>query len=89
MLENCKKRLKYAIAIYKSVIKQIFIPEAWLPGDSTLRRFTTLADKQNPPDPEKKSIRWEFVGRVADDRQDLVGKRILDLPNGLQNIRIR
>ncbi|MDY4807476.1 MAG: hypothetical protein SO257_06435, partial [Desulfovibrio sp.] len=59
--------------------------EAWLPGDSTLRRFTTLADKQNPPDPEKKSIRWEFVGRVADDRQDLVGKRILDLPNGLQN----
>lgn len=80
-----KKRLKYAIAIYKSVIKQVFIPEAWLPGDSTLRRFTTLADKQNPPDPEKKSIRWEFVGRVADDRQDLVGKRILDLPNGLQN----
>lgn len=48
-----KKRLKYAIAIYKSVIKQVFIPEAWLPGDSTLRRFTTLADKQNPPDPEK------------------------------------
>ncbi|MCI7373139.1 MAG: hypothetical protein MSH27_03280, partial [Desulfovibrio piger] len=46
-------RLKYAIAIYKSVIKQVFIPEAWLPGDSTLRRFTTLADKQNPPDPEK------------------------------------
>ena len=73
------KKIDYIFAIFNGVIKQVFIPEAWIPGNSTIRISTQFDDVQEP-DPK----RWEFVGRVAHDKQYLIGRR-LSMSKGAQN----
>ncbi|WP_144277310.1 LEM-3-like GIY-YIG domain-containing protein [Mailhella massiliensis] len=73
------KEIKYVFSVYNGVIKQVFIPVVWIPGNSTIREFTKVTDVQKI-DPD----RWEFVGRVAHEKQNLIGKRIT-LTRGAQN----
>lgn len=71
--------INYVLPIYNGVIKQVFIPEVWVPGNSTIREFTKSTDLQ-----EIDEDRWEFVGRVAQDKQYLIGKRV-SMAKGAQN----
>ena len=79
------KKIKYVISVYQGIIKQVFIPEAWLPAESTMRNNYDLNQTQSPKTPDSKKIRWEFVGHIAYDKQDIVGKWIGCLDSGAQN----
>lgn len=56
-----RRGVKYAMAVYNGVIREVYTDLQWLPGGST---FNTLR-KGSPP---RKSDRKEFVGRVAEER---------------------
>lgn len=75
-----RERAKYAFSVYKTVVREVYEIQAWLPGNSTLRcyRKTYEADDE----------RWEFVGRLADEsiRKKYIGKSILQYQKpGSQN----
>lgn len=55
-----RERAKYAMAVYRGIVREVYEIAAWVPGMATM-----LADDQRstPPDPR----RWEFVGKIADD----------------------
>lgn len=55
-----REKAKLAMAIYAGVIREVYEIQAWFPARST---FTTRP-LIKPTDP----TRWEFVGRLADDR---------------------
>jgi len=65
-----RERATYAFSVYKSVVREVYKIQAWLPGNSTLRlnRKMTEGDKD----------RWEFVGKIAPEniRKKYVGKSV-------------
>lgn len=79
-----EKKIEYVISVCKGIIKQVFIPVAWFPAESTLRENYTIDNIQSPESPESKNIRWEFVGRIAQDKQNIVDK-LIDFDCGSQN----
>lgn len=65
-----RDRAKYAFSIYKTVVREVYEIQAWLPGNSTLR-----STRKNV---EVDDERWEFVGKLAPNsiRKRYVGKSI-------------
>jgi len=53
---------EYAFSVYRGVIREAYAIEAWVRGGSTMRGV----DESGRP-PERPG-RWEFVGRVADEK---------------------
>ena len=63
--------LKYAFAIHKNIIKNVYLIHAWHNGNTTLYRTRKI----NPNDPKIKG-RLEFTGRIALDMQHFIGKDV-------------
>lgn len=55
-----REKAKYAMAIYESVIREVYEIQQWFPSGST---FMTRTFEEPFMDP----ARWEFVGRIAPD----------------------
>jgi hypothetical protein len=53
-----REKVKYAMAVYASVIREVYEVMGWFPEGST---FQTIPNR-NPPE----AGRWEFVGKLAD-----------------------
>lgn len=58
---NKKKRVKYALAVYEGIVREVYQIEGWFRGG------TTLYATREPKDVSDKK-RWEFVGSVAPER---------------------
>lgn len=75
-----RKKPNYAMAVYRGIIREVYIISGWVPGGSTMR----FADK----DGWHRDIpgRWEFVGKVAEAkvRKRYVGKSV-QVPSGARN----
>lgn len=69
------KKINYVLSVNDGIIREVYKAAAWLPAGSTMR--------YNMPE-EELAGRYEFVGRIAEELQNLKGKRI-ELPIGLQN----
>ena len=65
-----RNRAKYAFSVYKSVVREVYEIQAWLPGNSTLSCYLATIEVDDG--------RWEFVGKIAPDsvRKKYVGKSI-------------
>lgn len=73
---------KFAICVYRKVIREVFKIAAWVPDGETMRINDPLNERVPEPD------RMEFVGRVADAavRQKLIGRSVAHhFPPGSQN----
>lgn len=57
-----RSKAKYAMCVYGNVIREVFEISAWLPAGATMK----ARHLDGRPKPEKG--RWEFVGRVADEK---------------------
>jgi len=53
---------KYALAVYRGIVREVYEIAAWVPGRSTMRHDDESGEVGINPD------RWEFVGKVADER---------------------
>ena len=73
------RKIDYVFSLYNGIIKQVFIPVTWLHCNSTIRYHTTKEEVQVP-----NGDRWEFVGIVAQDMKDLVGKKVI-MKQNIQN----
>ncbi len=72
---------KYAIAVFESVVREVYEITHWLPGGST---FNNRNDGRYKP----REGRWEFVGTLAGDelRERLVNRSVAHLfAKGSQN----
>ena len=56
------ERARYAMALYRGVVREVYAIAAWLPDGSTLR--VDDADRNRDTEPKR---RYEFVGTIADD----------------------
>lgn len=69
-----RNKAKYAFAVYKGVIREVYEIERWLPvpiDDSEVKRAWIA---ENSIDAEvKQKNRWQFEGKVAKDLQHYVG----------------
>ncbi len=54
--------IEYAFAVYQGVVREVYQIAAWVPGRSTMRHDDVA--NENEVDPN----RWEFVGKVADQK---------------------
>ena len=63
--------LKYAFAIHKNIIKNVYLIHAWHNGNTTQYRTRKI----NPNDPKIKE-RLEFTGKIAFDMQHFIGKDV-------------
>ncbi len=77
---NRRGKVKYALAVFEGIVREVYGVTAWLPSGSTFNsRF---------PRGDGRRDRWEFVGRLADDS---VRRRYVDrfvghlFPRGAQN----
>jgi uncharacterized protein len=63
---------KYAMCVYRGIVRQVYLIAAWVPGGSTMRATDTDGRHQD------ESPRWEFVGKVADEAicKKYVGKSV-------------
>lgn len=70
-LGNKRLKAEYAISVYHGVVREVYSIAGWVPGGSTIR-----SDRESPP--TDISRKWEFVGKVADERvrQKYVGKAV-------------
>ena len=62
-----REEAKYAMALYRGIVREVYEIAAWFPAGSTM---THLGTTSNVPGPEKneelgESDRFEFVGRIA------------------------
>lgn len=76
-----RERAKYAFAVFKGVIHEVYEIDAWHPAGSTVYKTGRQEDMHVPG-------RWEFTGRRAEEsiRSHYVGKSVQAyLPHGLQN----
>lgn len=60
----------YAMAVYRNVIREVYVPEAWVRGHSTIQ-----ASGLRTWEDESLDERWEFVGRLA---PQTIRRRYLD-----------
>lgn len=67
------ERAEFAMAVYRGVIQEVYVPEAWVRGHSTIQASGIRTWNNKSLDE-----RWEFVGRVAPDdiRKLYVGRAI-------------
>lgn len=69
-----RNKAKYAFAVYKGVIREVYEIERWLPApieDSEVKRAWVA---ENSIDAEvKQKNRWQFEGKVAEDLKHYVG----------------
>jgi hypothetical protein len=67
-----RTQAKYALSIYRGVIREVYEIAAWVPGRATMRS----ADQEHVPDYE--NGRWEFVGKIANDslRNQYIGRSV-------------
>jgi hypothetical protein len=75
-----RDKVKFALAVFDRIVREVYEVTAWLPSGSTFNtRF---------PRGDGRRDRWEFVGRIADDR---IRRRYVDrsvghlFPPGAQN----
>ena len=77
-----KHNAKYGLSIYQNIVREVFEIIQWVPGGTTIRGND---DTGHPPARPK---RWEFVGRVAEDkiRKKYFGKSVASYyKKGAQN----
>jgi hypothetical protein len=55
-----RDKAKYALAVFEGIVREVYEVTAWLPAGSTFTSRFPKGDRQRD--------RWEFVGRVAEDR---------------------
>lgn len=62
--------VQFAMAIYRGIIREVYEIAAWLPAGSTMTVFGTTSNvaEEAPHQEPEESKRFEFVGRVADER---------------------
>jgi hypothetical protein len=75
-----RNHVDYALAVYDSVVREVYRVEAWFKAGTT---FTTRDTSDRDL-----SGRWEFVGRVAENgvrRKYLYGDVSAEFPAGAQN----
>lgn len=65
------KDLKYAFAIHKNIVKNVYLIDEWYEGNTTEYK----ARKINSNDPKIKG-RLEFRGRIAFDMQHFIGSNV-------------
>ena len=78
--ENAEQ-VKYAFAVYNGIVREVYKVEHWFPALST---FTDRPDVAGQKPKKKKTIKYEFVGRIADEkiRMKYRGKCVKELmPN--------
>ncbi|MEE9293740.1 MAG: hypothetical protein V3W34_02080 [Phycisphaerae bacterium] len=63
---------KFALSVYRGIVREVFEIVTWIPGGSTMRGVDKSGRSTERPD------RWEFVGRVADEHicRKYVGKSV-------------
>jgi hypothetical protein len=57
-----RKEPRYALSVFRGVVREVFEIVEWVPGGTTMR----VRDTDGRPRPRQG--RWEFVGHVAEDR---------------------
>jgi hypothetical protein len=69
-LGDRRKRVRYAFAIFKGVVREVYEIERWHPAGSTPYATRDAA--------KLKVKRWEFMGHVADEsiRAEYVGRLV-------------
>jgi hypothetical protein len=75
-------KARYALSVYRGIVREVFAIAAWLPANSTMRA-PDAGERPRPP-----SDRWEFVGCVAEDkvRRKYLGRSVAAyLKRGTQN----
>jgi uncharacterized protein (DUF433 family) len=76
-----RERARYAFAVFKGVVHEVYEIDAWHPAGSTVYKTGRQGDMNVPG-------RWEFTGRRAEEsiRSQYVGKSVRAyLPWGLAN----
>ena len=65
-------RAKYAVSVYRGVVREVYSIAGWIPGGSTMQSKGECGPADRTPP------RWEFVGRIADDsvRKKYLGKSV-------------
>ncbi len=69
-----RNKAKYAFAVYKGVIREVYEINRWLPApldDSEVKRAWVAEHSINAE--AKQKNRWEFEGKIANDLQHYVG----------------
>lgn len=80
--EKRKRRPKYALAVFRGIVREVFEIAAWVPGGSTMQIKNDGGRNRRRPG------RREFVGQVAlpEVRQKYIHKSVARyLPSGAQN----
>jgi uncharacterized protein len=69
---NKRLKAKYAISVYRGVVREVYSIAGWVPGGSTMQ------SDGKPGSGNKISTRWEFVGKVTEDdvRRKYLGKSV-------------
>ncbi len=65
---------QFALSVFRGVVREVYEIERWLPGGSTMR---TTEDSGRP---RRERGRWEFVGRLAEERirRRYLGRSVAD-----------
>ncbi|MFU8828866.1 MAG: LEM-3-like GIY-YIG domain-containing protein [Phycisphaerales bacterium] len=73
-LGSKRNSVKYAISVYRGVVREVYSVAAWVPSGSTMRQKDESTDGRSP----HREGRWEFVGEVAEEavRNKYVGKTV-------------
>lgn len=77
-------RARYAFAVYKGVIKEVYEVERWMPASQATRRFWRERENLQGEDfAETHDGRSEFIGEVAPEeiRKKYVGKKLPGRPS--------
>lgn len=75
------EQVDYAFAVFNGIVREVYKVERWLPALST---FTDRPDVAGRKPKKTKTVKYEFVGRIADEkiRMKYRGKCVKDLmPN--------
>jgi hypothetical protein len=76
-----RERAKYALSVFRGIVREVFEIAAWLEGGSTMKGIDIDG---YPNDPKN---RWEFVGRAApmEIRDKYIGRSVANyFPQGAQ-----
>ena len=75
-----RAQVKYAVAVFEGIVREIYDVIAWMPEGATLRT--------SRPSKDRAKKRWEFVGRLAPEqlRRRYIDRYVGDqFPQGAQN----
>jgi uncharacterized protein len=73
-----RDQVQLAMAIYRGIVREVYEIAAWLPAGSTMTGLGTIANVVDPPLTAPHSNRFEFVGRIAEEkiRNRYLGKSV-------------